>query len=59
MANHDMGFLLLIMVVEANAIAMRHVNKEDMRHIAKAIGATHVRKTKRFNLLGLIFPFFH
>jgi len=28
--------------VEANAIALRRVSKEDMRHIAKATGATQV-----------------
>ena len=28
--------------VEAKAIALRRVSKEDMRHIAKATGATQV-----------------
>lgn len=28
--------------LEANAIAVRHVSKERMRHIAKATGATQV-----------------
>jgi hypothetical protein len=35
--------------VEANAIAVRRVGKEDMRHIAKATGATQVRTTTTFN----------
>lgn len=29
--------------VEANAIALRRVSKDDMRHIAKATGATQVQ----------------
>ncbi len=45
--------------VVANAIAVRHVSKEDMRHIAKATGATQVRRSSTFNSLGLIFSFLH
>jgi hypothetical protein len=45
--------------VEANAIAVRRVGKEDMRHIAKATGATQVRTTMTFNssaYLIILFP---
>ncbi len=45
--------------VEANAIAVRRVAKEDMRHIAKATGATQVRTTMTFNssaYLIILFP---
>jgi hypothetical protein len=45
--------------VEANAIAVRRVGKEDMRHIAKATGATQVRTTTTFNssaFLIILFP---
>ncbi len=41
--------------VEANAIAVRRVPKEDMRHIAKATGATQV---KSFNLPAFIIVLF-
>lgn len=36
--------------VEANAIALRRVSKEDMRHIAKATGATQVYNYSGSNL---------
>ena len=35
--------LLFQYFVEAGAIAVRRVRKEDMRHVAKATGATMVR----------------
>lgn len=40
--NDSHSFLLLQYFVEAGAIAVRRVRKEDMRHVAKATGATLV-----------------
>lgn len=51
--------------VEAKAIALRRVSKEDMRHIAKATGATqvHIVLFSSFicilNLVRILFLTFH